>query len=81
MACFQPLHSCPPKAKQVQTQPMASPSIIRKGMEGVTNSTIKQHLLSDNLLSDAQFGFRQGHSAPDPITALAQTWTKELNSR
>eukprot|EP00061_Rhincodon_typus_P001610 g15269.t1 len=50
-------------------------------MESVINSTIKQHLLSNNLLSDAQFGFRQGHSAPDLITASIQTWTKELNSR
>eukprot|EP00061_Rhincodon_typus_P007946 g30126.t1 len=38
--------------------------IICKMMEGVINSAIKQHLLSD-----AQFGFRQGHSAPDLITA------------
>jgi len=35
-------------------------SIISKVMEGVTNSAIKQHLLSNNLLSDAQFGFLPG---------------------
>eukprot|EP00061_Rhincodon_typus_P011071 g35827.t1 len=45
-------------------------------MENVINSAIKQ-----NLLSDAQFGFHQGHSAPDLITALLQTWTNELNFR
>eukprot|EP00061_Rhincodon_typus_P002646 g18107.t1 len=33
--------------------------IIRKVLEGVITNTIKQHLLSNNLLSDAQFGFRQ----------------------
>ena len=49
-------------------------------MEGVINSAIKQHLLSNNLPSDAQFGFHQGHSAPELITALVQTWMKELNS-
>eukprot|EP00061_Rhincodon_typus_P008027 g30266.t1 len=54
---------------------------ISKMMENVINSAIKQHLLSNNLLSNTQFGFCQGHSAPDPITALIQTWTKELNSR
>eukprot|EP00061_Rhincodon_typus_P007021 g28275.t1 len=37
--------------------------------------------LSNNLLSDAQFGCCQGHSAPDLITALVRTWTKELYSR
>eukprot|EP00061_Rhincodon_typus_P018294 g47407.t1 len=50
-------------------------------MEGVINSAIKQHLPSTNLLTDTQSGFCQGHSAPDLITALVQTWTKELNSR
>eukprot|EP00061_Rhincodon_typus_P006001 g26171.t1 len=52
-----------------------------KVMEGFISSMIKQHLLSNNLLSDAQFGFCLGHSTPDLITALVQTWTKELNSR
>eukprot|EP00061_Rhincodon_typus_P001823 g15879.t1 len=37
--------------------------ITSKVMEGVINSAIKQNLLSNNLLSDAQFGFHQGHSA------------------
>eukprot|EP00061_Rhincodon_typus_P010646 g35109.t1 len=58
--------------------PISLLSIIRKVMESVSNSAIKQHLLSNNLRSDAQFGLRQGHSALDLITALVQTWTKEL---
>eukprot|EP00061_Rhincodon_typus_P003967 g21431.t1 len=45
-------------------------SIIREMMEGVIKDAIKQHLLSNNLLTDAQFGFRQGRLAPDLITAL-----------
>eukprot|EP00061_Rhincodon_typus_P010731 g35248.t1 len=49
-------------------------------MEGVINSVIKQRLLSNNVLSDAWFGFRQDCSALDLITALVRTWTKELNS-
>jgi len=49
-------------------------SIINKVMERVFNST-------HNLLTDAQFGFCQGCSAPDLITALLQTWTIALNSR
>eukprot|EP00061_Rhincodon_typus_P000421 g11648.t1 len=43
--------------------PISLLSIISKVMEGA----IKQHLLRNNLLSDTQFGFRQGHSAPDLI--------------
>eukprot|EP00061_Rhincodon_typus_P005623 g25371.t1 len=52
-----------------------------KAMEDVINSAIKQHLHSNNLLSDAQFRFHQGHSAPDLTRTLVQTWTKDLNSR
>ena len=69
------------KSNLAKYRPISLLSIISKVMEGVINSAIKQHLLSNNLLSDAQFGFRQVHSAPDLITALVQTWTKELNSR
>eukprot|EP00061_Rhincodon_typus_P002273 g17050.t1 len=69
------------KANPANYCPISLLSIIRKVMEGVTNSAIKQRLLSDDLLSDAQFGSCQGHSASDFITALVQTWTKELNSR
>eukprot|EP00061_Rhincodon_typus_P014136 g40975.t1 len=49
--------------------------------KGVINSAIKQHLLSNNPLTDAQFVFYQVHSAPNLITALVQTWAKELNAR
>eukprot|EP00061_Rhincodon_typus_P011790 g37065.t1 len=40
---------------------------ICKVMEDAINSAIKQHPLSNNQLSDAQFGFCQGHSAPNLI--------------
>eukprot|EP00061_Rhincodon_typus_P007807 g29866.t1 len=50
-------------------------------MEDVIKSAIKLHLLIINLLSDTQFGFHQGNSAPALITTLIQTWAKELNSR
>eukprot|EP00061_Rhincodon_typus_P008458 g31074.t1 len=45
-------------------RPISLLLFISKAMEGVINRAIKQQLLSNNLLSDAQFGFRQGHSAP-----------------
>eukprot|EP00061_Rhincodon_typus_P012899 g38938.t1 len=53
----------------------------RKLIEGVINSTIKQHLCSNGLITETQFEFCQGHSTPDLISALLHTWTEELNSR
>eukprot|EP00061_Rhincodon_typus_P010790 g35339.t1 len=62
------LKTCAPE----HAAPLAK--LFLKVMEGII-SAIKQHLLSD------KFGFCQGHSAPDLVTALVQTWTEELNSR
>eukprot|EP00061_Rhincodon_typus_P008936 g32002.t1 len=74
---------CPVHKKQDNSKPTnySLLSIVSKMMENVINGAIKPYLLSSNLLSDIQFGFHQGHSALDLITALVQTWTKELNSR
>eukprot|EP00061_Rhincodon_typus_P000065 g10317.t1 len=76
-----PIHKKQEKSNPVSYRPNSLLLIINEVMEGVISSVIKQHLLRNNLLSDAQFGVRQGHSAPNLITALVQTWTKELNSR
>eukprot|EP00061_Rhincodon_typus_P004745 g23330.t1 len=55
------------KSNLATYRPITLLSTISKMMEGVINSAIKQHVFSNNLLSDAQFGFHQGHSAPDLI--------------
>eukprot|EP00061_Rhincodon_typus_P001430 g14768.t1 len=55
-----PVHKKQNKSNLANYCPISLLSIISKVMEGVINSAIKQHLLSD-----AQFGFHQGHSAPD----------------
>eukprot|EP00061_Rhincodon_typus_P000376 g11502.t1 len=51
---------CPGHKKQDKSKPANYLSIgllliISKVMEGIINGAIKQHLLSNNLLSDAQF--------------------------
>eukprot|EP00061_Rhincodon_typus_P013731 g40284.t1 len=64
------------KSNQANYCPINVLSFISKVMDGVFNSAIKLQLLSD-----ATFGFSQGHKVPDLIAALVQSWTKELNSR
>eukprot|EP00061_Rhincodon_typus_P009900 g33741.t1 len=72
---------CKNKSNLANYRPISLHLIRSKVMVSVINSAIKQHLLSNNLLSDAQFGFRQDHSAPELITALVQMQTKELDPR
>eukprot|EP00061_Rhincodon_typus_P001796 g15807.t1 len=75
-----PVHKKQDKPNSANYHSISLLLIISKVMEGVINSAIK-HLLSNNLLSGAQFGFCRGHSAPDLITATVQALAKQLNSR
>eukprot|EP00061_Rhincodon_typus_P018447 g47619.t1 len=76
-----PVHKKEDKSNPANYRPISLLSIISKMMKGVINSTIKQHLLSNNLLSDTQFGFPQGYSASEHITILVHIWTKVQSSR
>eukprot|EP00061_Rhincodon_typus_P000877 g13061.t1 len=49
-----PAHKNQVKSTPANYRPISLLSTISKVMECVTNSAIKQHLLSNNLLSDAQ---------------------------
>eukprot|EP00061_Rhincodon_typus_P002992 g19021.t1 len=50
-----PVHKKQDKSNFANHCPISLVSFISKVMEGVINSAIKQQLLSNNLLSDAQF--------------------------
>eukprot|EP00061_Rhincodon_typus_P002458 g17619.t1 len=52
-----PVHKKQDKSNPANYCPISLLAIISKVMEDVISSAIKQHLLSNNLLSDAQFGF------------------------
>eukprot|EP00061_Rhincodon_typus_P016009 g43997.t1 len=52
-------HKKQDRSSPASYRPISLLSVIGKVMEDVKNSTIKQHLLNNNLLSDAQFGFCQ----------------------
>eukprot|EP00061_Rhincodon_typus_P013640 g40149.t1 len=76
---------CPVNKKQDKSNPAkyclnSLFLIVNKVMEGISNSAITYHI-SNNLLTDTQFGFSQGHSASEFITDLVQMWTKEVSSR
>eukprot|EP00061_Rhincodon_typus_P004656 g23102.t1 len=75
-----PVHKKLGNSNQANYLPISLLSIISQVMEGVLNSAIKQHMHSKTLLSDAQFGFSQIHSAPDLITALVQILATEVSS-
>eukprot|EP00061_Rhincodon_typus_P004537 g22834.t1 len=76
-----PIHKKQDKSNLANYRHIRLLLIISKMMEDVIDNAIEQHLLNNNLLTDAQLGFCQGHSSPDLITASVQIWTKQLNCR
>eukprot|EP00061_Rhincodon_typus_P011990 g37402.t1 len=66
------------KSSPANYHPISLLLSIGKVMEVVINRAIKQYFLRNNLFTDDQFKFYQGHSTPDLISALVQTLTKEL---
>uniref|UniRef100_A0A8C4WQT9 Reverse transcriptase domain-containing protein n=1 Tax=Eptatretus burgeri TaxID=7764 RepID=A0A8C4WQT9_EPTBU len=50
-------------------------------MESTITIDMKSFLFSINLISDYQFGFRQGHSNMDMLLLLTQQWMEALNIR
>ena len=50
-------------------------------MESIITADMKSFLFSNNLISDHQFGFRQGQSTLDMLLLLTQQWMEALNIR
>ena len=53
-------------------------SIVSKVMESLVKREVMDHLLSQGLLSDAQYGFIPGKSCETQLLACTNSWTQEL---
>lgn len=58
---------------QDQYRPISLLTTMSKLFEGIIKSRIEYHVYKKDILSEAQFGFRKGRSAPDQILRLVQT--------
>ncbi|XP_067892367.1 uncharacterized protein [Heterodontus francisci] len=65
----------------VSASSAAQVASTRSPVEAQSEDIINSSFISNNQLTDVQFVFRQGHSASALITALIQTWSKQLDSR
>lgn len=60
-------------------RPVALTSIVAKIMEGIVRDVITKHLMSENLLSAQQHGFRQGRSCLTNLLETLENWTEALD--
>ena len=61
-------------------RPVSLTSIVCKLLESIIRDNIESHLKSNNLLSDHQFGFREGRCCTSQLLHALDTWTTSLNN-
>lgn len=62
-------------------RPISLLSIISKVMESIIGDQIRKHLERHQLLSDAQYGFRENRSTVDMLSYITQWWNDSLDSQ
>lgn len=74
-----PIHKGGPKDDINNYRPIAVLSVISKIIEKLINNRIKKYLTSKNLLSNNQYGFRDGRSTEEAVLALTENISKHLD--
>nr|XP_054774593.1 uncharacterized protein LOC129282754 [Lytechinus pictus] len=80
-ALVAPVHKSGDKSEPSQYRPISLTCICCKVMEHVVLSHVSKHLASNNILTDAQHGFRQGLSTVTQLTSAIDDWTSVIQKR
>ena len=78
-ASVTPIHKRDSKADPTKYRPISLLSNISKIMEAAVQKQLQRYLLSNNLISSRQFGFKPGHSTADLLNILSQKWNNSLD--
>ncbi|XP_045115988.1 uncharacterized protein LOC123507079 [Portunus trituberculatus] len=74
-----PLHKKNSKAEAKNYRPVSLLPVLSKVLETIVASRVTQHLERHHLLSNRQFGFRQGRSVADLHLLLSTKWSEALD--
>ena len=74
-----PLHKKNSKTEAKNYRPVSLLPVLSKVLETIVASRVTQHLERHHLLSNRQFGFRQGRSAADLHLLLTTKWSEALD--
>ena len=61
-------------------RPISILPTLSKILEKLVHRQLYDHLVSNNVLSNTQFGFRPGHSTSSALGALTDTWVRAIDS-
>ena len=68
------------KTEPSNYRPVSLTSIVCKTLEKIVRKHIMDHLSSNNLLSDEQYGFRSGRSCATQLLNVLQEWTDYIET-
>ena len=68
------------KTDPANYRPVSLTSVVCKSMEHILVSQIMQHLTTNNILSDNQFGFRLKHSCESQLLVTVNDITRAINN-
>ena len=74
-----PIHKKGSKSDPANYRPVSLLSVLGKVLEAVIAARLTNHLESQHLISDRQFGFRKGRSAADLNLLLSARWSDTLD--
>jgi len=70
-----PIHKKGDRSSVNNYRPISITSCISKVFESIVNEHILDHIESNNLISDSQYGFRQARSTGDLLTYASHMWS------
>ena len=77
-ALIQPVPKKGDRSQPSNYRPIALISCLSKVFESILNRKFQRHLSNHNLISDHQYGFRQGRSTGDLLSYLSDSWSSSL---
>ena len=75
-----PLFKKGQKSNPGNYRPVSLTSIVCKCMEKIVRTAVIEHLMSNNLISNAQFGFRNGRSCVLQLIDVMEDWTNYVEN-
>ena len=74
-----PIHKSGDRTEPSNYRPISLTSQVCKVLESIIREQIMNHLMSNNLLSEAQHGFREGRSCLTNLLETLELWTEMID--
>ena len=74
------IHKKGPKNLASNYRPISLTSVISKAMESIIRDALMEHMISNHLFSNKQYGFINGRSTVSQLLKIIDSWTEAIDS-